>query len=187
MGHYAKTERMRQYYRAMYVLMRVVGDLSFDQDYRASQSHLIYEFNDFQITMNNFAKQAELGKMIQLLDDFYTPLNGLPDAPTWVKDIQHNSTLTTKIALLNYATTKGFPKVNKTNGIGVQLLGDRYMSIFHAASELAENNAGPNDTYSLSTLQKTMDANHVLDGLNSTGFLERVKQDSTPSFFNKAR
>jgi hypothetical protein len=167
--------------------MRASGDVALTADYHQTQGHLVFGFAEFKKLLEDIMANKALLGLIQVMDRFYSELNGSEDFPVLRNVIENPSILDTEETVKAYAASRGLPVINPRMGLGLQILGDRNMAIYQAVSDLADKNLDANRIYTAAELLSIVSPDGVLNGRNgSKAFLSLVAQLGTQSFFDKA-
>lgn len=126
-GHYASSDQLKRYFRAMQFLSKATFDVAINKEWFAQSMYMLFPFDAIEQIYSVLSDPANeaLKERIDLIASFYTFLVGPPDLPTFRELLKDQPKLEQK-GLLEYAKKKGLPRINKAMGLGVQFLGERF-------------------------------------------------------------
>lgn len=126
-GHYSSSEDLRRYFRSMQFLTKATFDVKVDQNWFSHRMYMLFPFEaavEIQTKLLDNVNSQAL-ENLRSISNFYTRLIGPSELPTFHGLIKDEVPFMID-DVLAYATTKGLPKINKSMGVGVQFLGERF-------------------------------------------------------------
>ncbi len=128
-GHYADSEILQAYFRAMQYLAKASIDVSINRDRFPLPAYMLYPFDTAVSAVSLFQdpKNKRLLEHWTIIHQFYTGLNGKADLPTLadLADIAAGKP-PTKDAIRDWAKAHNLPRINREIGLAVQPLGERF-------------------------------------------------------------
>jgi len=166
-GHYTTSEELKKYFRAMQFLSKATFDVAVNKEWFAQSIYMLFPFDAIQPICSVLSDPAnqDLKERIDLIASFYTFLVGPPDLPTFHELIKDQPKLEQK-SILEYAKNKGLPRINKSMGLGVQFLGERFTPTQHVIDKLSEKFLAHDPKINRQKAFQTLRLKNVLLGLS---------------------
>ncbi len=166
-GHYTNSEDLKRYFRAMQFLSKATFDVAINKEWFAESMYMLFPFDSVEPILGVLSDSTNeaLKERIDLIASFYTFLVGPPDLPTFRELLKHRPKLDQK-AVLEYARKNGLPRINKSMGVGVQFIGERFTPTQHVIDALVEKFLAQDKKVNRQKAFETLRCKNVLQGLS---------------------
>jgi hypothetical protein len=191
-GHYAESETLQDYFRAMQHLAKATIDVAVNRDRFQLPTDMLYPFDTAQSVarMLQDPQNKAVAEQWALIHGFYTGLNGASDLPTFcdIAEISRGKPLT-KDMVQAWAKARNIPRINREIGLGIQPFGERFTlheSIIDEFKRLLVR-----DDTSWQDIADMLSFHRLFSGVTASGktvdgLAARMGSSNGPSYYDRA-